>query len=144
MGALPLPPRESLRSGDPGIGDHGPVSALQAMRAVFRAWEAGDADALHDLFCADGVYLDPLKDGPLEGRSEIVDGNRPAMAAITDCRISERLAIEAGDRAVVEGFFTSKLAATAAPFDFPFMAVVEMGEGQIQRLAEHFDTRPLR
>jgi ketosteroid isomerase-like protein len=119
------------------------MTALEALRAVFRAWEAGDPDALRDLFCADGRYLDPLKDGPLQGREAIVEGNRPAMAAITGCRISEAVALESDGRAVVEGYFASQVAGADARFDFAFAALVEMRDGQIERLAEYFDTRPL-
>jgi ketosteroid isomerase-like protein len=120
------------------------MTAMEAMRAVFGAWEAGDPEALRELFCADGVYLDPLKDGPLEGPEEIVEGNRPAMAAITDCQISVELAIENGDRAIVEGQFASCLADSDARFDFPFVAIAELSDGRIKRLAEYFDTRPLQ
>jgi uncharacterized protein (TIGR02246 family) len=119
------------------------MTPLDAIRAVFAAWEAGDPDALHDLFCEDGVYLDPLKDGPLEGRDAIVEGNRSAMAAITDCRIAVREAIETADRGMVEGLFTSRLATGDGRLDFPFAVVAELREGRIGRLAEYFDTRPL-
>jgi ketosteroid isomerase-like protein len=120
------------------------MTPLEAIRAVFGAWERGDPDALRELFCADGVYLDPLKAGPLEGQEAIVEGNRPAMAAITECQISERCAIDADDRAMVEGFFSSRIAAGEGRLDFAFMAVAEMREGRIRRLAEYFDTRPLQ
>jgi ketosteroid isomerase-like protein len=119
------------------------MTALEAMRAVFDAWEAGDPDALRGLFASDGVYLDPLKTTPLDGPEAIVEDNRPAMAAITNCRITVRLAIEDGDRAVVEGLFASQLVDSGARFDFPFVAITEMSDGRIKRLAEYFDTRPL-
>jgi ketosteroid isomerase-like protein len=119
------------------------MTALEALRAVFAAWEAGDADALGPLFCDDGAYLDPLKAGPLNGPESIVAGNRPAMAAIEDCRITVAVELEAGERAVVEGLFTSRLVDGGARFDFPFMALVELHEGRILRLAEYFDTRTL-
>src|SRR5262249_3692158 len=119
------------------------MTALQAMRAVFDAWEKGDPEALRVLFASDGVYLDPLKAGPLEGPEAIVEGNRPAMGAITDCRITVSLAMEDGDHAVIEGMFASQLADSGARFDFPFVAITEMSDGRIKRLAEYFDTRPL-
>jgi ketosteroid isomerase-like protein len=119
------------------------MTALEATRAVFGAWEAGDPDALRELFTEDGVYLDPLKAGPLEGRDAIVEDNRPAMAAIADCRITVSLEIEDGERAVVEGVFASRLVETGGRFDFPFVAIVELSGGRIKRLAEYFDTRPL-
>jgi ketosteroid isomerase-like protein len=119
------------------------MTPLEALRALFAAWEAGDADALAPLFCPDGAYLDPLKPGPLEGVEAIVAGNRPAMAAIEDCRITVGLELQEGERAIVEGFFASRLADGGARFDFPFVAVAELREGRIARLAEYFDTRPL-
>ena len=119
------------------------MGPLEAMRAVFDAWEAGDADALRELFCDDGIYVDPLKPATLSGVDEVVEGNRPAMAAIEDCRITVDLEIEDGDRAVVEGTFASRVVETSGRLDFPFMAVATLRDGRIQRLAEYFDTRPL-
>jgi len=119
------------------------MTPLEAIRAVFAAWETGDADALRDLFCEDGVYLDPLKDGPLEGRDAIVEGNRPAMAAITDCRISIHDGVETSDHGMAEGLFASRLATGEGRLDFPFAVVARLRDGRIERLAEYFDTRPL-
>lgn len=119
------------------------MTPLTAIRAVFDAWEAGDPDALRDLFCEEGVYLDPLKEGPLEGREAIVEGNRGAMAAITDCQVSIDVGIETDDCAMVEGFFASRLASGEGRLDFPFAVVAELRDGRIRRLAEYFDTRPL-
>jgi ketosteroid isomerase-like protein len=120
------------------------MTALEALRAVFRAWEANDPDALGEVFCEGGVYLDPLKEAPLRGRAAVIDGNRPAMAAIADLVITERSAMDNGDIAVVEGEFASRLAGSEQRFDFPFAAVAEMRDGRIMRLAEYFDTQPLR
>jgi ketosteroid isomerase-like protein len=119
------------------------MTPRQALRAVFDAWEAGDPEALRPLFGDSGVYLDPLKPGPLEGPDAIVEGNRPAMAAIEDCRIATELEWEDGDRGAVEGRFASRLADSGARFDFAFVAIAECRDGKIERLAEYFDTRPL-
>ena len=119
------------------------MTPLEAIRAVFAAWETGNPDALRELFCEDGLYLDPLKPGPLEGREAIVEGNRPAMAAIVDCRIVVQQTIEAGDRGMAEGLFTSRLAGEDGRLDFPFAVIAELRDGRIRRLAEYFDTRPL-
>ena len=119
------------------------MTALEALRAVFAAWEAGDADALGPLFADDGAYLDPLKDAALVGRETIVAANRDAMAVIEDCEITVSLALEDGERAVVEGVFRSRLAGSETRFDFPFAAVAEVRDGRIARLAEYFDTRAL-
>lgn len=119
------------------------MTPLEALRAVFAAWEAGDADALGPLFAEDGAYLDPLKDGVLVGRRAIVEANRDAMAAIEECVITVSLALEDGARAVAEGIFRSRLAGSDTRFDFAFTAVAELRDGHIVRLAEYFDTRPL-
>jgi ketosteroid isomerase-like protein len=119
------------------------MTPMEAMRALFAAWETGDADALRDLFCDDGIYVDPLKPATLTGVEEVVEGNRPAMAAIEDCRITVDLEVEREDVAVVEGTFASRLVETGGRLDFAFMAVATMRDGRIARLAEYFDTRPL-
>jgi ketosteroid isomerase-like protein len=119
------------------------MTPSEAMRAVFAAWEAGDADALAPLFCEDGAYLDPLKDGPLVGVEAVVEGNRPAMAALVDCAITVEREIESDASVVVEGRFASRLADTGARFDFDFVAIADMRDGRVARLAEYFDTRPL-
>jgi ketosteroid isomerase-like protein len=119
------------------------MTPLEALRAVFAAWEAGDADALGPLFAPDGAYLDPLKEGALIGRQSIVEANRNAMAAIEECAITVSLAFEDGERAIAEGVFGSRLAGSDTRFDFPFVAVAELRHGLIVRLAEYFDTRPL-
>jgi ketosteroid isomerase-like protein len=119
------------------------MTASEAMRAVFAAWEAGDADALAPLFCEDGAYLDPLKDGPLVGVEAVVEGNRPAMAALVECAITVDREVESDASVVVEGRFASRLADTGARFDFDFVAIADLRDGRIVRLAEYFDTRPL-
>jgi ketosteroid isomerase-like protein len=119
------------------------MTPSEAMRAVFAAWESGDADALAGLFCDDGAYLDPLKDGPLVGVEAVVEGNRPAMAALVDCAIAIDREVESEDSVVVEGRFASRLAESGARFDFDFVAIADLRDGRIARLAEYFDTRPL-
>ena len=119
------------------------MTALEAMRAVFEAWEAGDPDALRALFSEDGVYLDPLKAGPLEGREAIVEDNRPAMAAIEDCRITVGLELEDGDSAVVEGVLRLAPGRHRRAVRLSVRGGRELSGGRIKRLAEYFDTRPL-
>jgi uncharacterized protein (TIGR02246 family) len=117
--------------------------ASEAIRALSAAWERGDPDALADLFTEDGVYEDPLKDGPEVGREQIREGNRPAMAAIKDCRVEIRRLVADGAVAMAEGYFASRLADGSGRLDFPFAIVAEMRDGLILRVAEFFDTRPL-
>ena len=118
--------------------------ASEAIRALCAAWERGDPDALADLFTEEGVYEDPLKDGgPMVGRQEIREGNRPAMAAIEDCRVEIRRLVADGAVAMAEGYLASRLADGSGRLDFPFAIVAEMHDGLIVRVAEFYDTRPL-
>lgn len=120
-----------------------PLTPSEAIRRLFGAWEANDPIALAELFTIDGVYEDPLKEGPLSGRERIRDGNAPAMAAIEDCRIDVRHITEDGDIGFCEGFFGSRLLDGSGRLDFPFALVVELRDGLIARAGEYFDTRPL-
>ena len=95
------------------------MEPLEAVRAVFDAWEAGDADSLRDLFCEDGLYVDPLKPATLAGVDEVVEGNRPAMAAIEDCRVTVDVALERNGVAVVEGTFASGSSRPAGAWTSP-------------------------
>lgn len=115
----------------------------EAIRAICAAWEHGDSDALADLFTQDGVYEDPLKDGPIVGREHIRQGNRSAMAAIEDCRVEIRHLIQDGPVAMAEGYFASRLADGSGRLDFPFAIIAEMRGDLISRAAEFYDTRRL-
>jgi ketosteroid isomerase-like protein len=117
--------------------------ASEAIRALCAAWERGDPDALADLFAEDGVYEDPLKDGPIVGREQIRAGNRAAMAAIDDCRVEIRQIVTAGAVAMAEGYFASRLVDGSGRLDFPFAIITEMKGDLILRAAEFYDTRPL-
>jgi ketosteroid isomerase-like protein len=119
------------------------MTAAEALGASFAAWERGDPDALADLFTEDGVLEDPLKDGTITGREPIREASKPAMAALTDTRITITRMLEQGDVAFCEGLFAAGLAGSGGRLDFPFAAIAEMRDGQIARLAEYFDTRPL-
>jgi ketosteroid isomerase-like protein len=99
------------------------MTAGEAIRALCAAWERGDPDALAGLFTEDGVYEDPLMEGPLVGREQIREGSRPAMADITDC--------------------ASRLADGSGRLDFPFAITAEMKGDLISRIGEFYDTRSL-
>jgi ketosteroid isomerase-like protein len=113
------------------------------MRAAFAAWEERDPHALAVLFAPDGQFLDPLKPGVLVGPPEIEEGNRDAMAAVEDVRVTIDRGFEDATHAAVEGMFLSRVAGTEQRFDFGYMASIELRDGKIVRLAEYFDTRPL-
>jgi uncharacterized protein (TIGR02246 family) len=117
--------------------------ASEAIRAICAAWERGNPDALADLFTEDGVYEDPLKDGASVGREQIREGNRPAMAAIEDCRVEIRHLMEDGPVAMAEGYFAARLADGRGRLDFAFAITAEMRGNLISRAAEFYDTRPL-
>ncbi len=119
------------------------MTASEALAASFAAWEHGDPDTLADLFTDDGVLDDPLKQGTIVGREPIREATRPAMAALSDCRITITRIMDQGDVALCEGFFAAGLAGSDGRLDFPFAAVAEIRHGKIARLAEYFDTRPL-
>jgi uncharacterized protein (TIGR02246 family) len=116
--------------------------ASEAIRALCAAWERGDPDALAGLFADDGVYEDPLKDGgPMAGRQQIREGNRPAMAAIEDCQVEIRRLVADGTVAMAKGYFASRPRDGSSRLDFAIVA--EMHEGLIARVAEFYGTRPL-
>ncbi len=117
--------------------------ASEAIRALCAAWERSDPSALADLFDEDGVYEDPLKEGPIVGREQIRESNRSAMAAIEDCQVEIHHLVADGAVAMAEGYFTSRMADGSGRLDFPFAIVAEMKEGLISRAAEFYDTRPL-
>jgi ketosteroid isomerase-like protein len=121
--------------------DH--MGPAESIHALFTAWESASPEDLAGLFTADGVYQDPLKEGPLTGRDEIRDGNAAAMSAIEECRITVGRLVADGDVGFCEGFFSSRLRDGTGRLDFPFALVVEMHDGQIARAGEYFDTRPL-
>lgn len=119
------------------------MTAGEAIRAVCAAWERGDPDALADLFSEDGVYEDPLMDGPLVGREHIREGTGPAMADITDCRVEIRHLLVDGAVAMAEGYFASRLADGSGRLDFPFAITAEMRGDLVSRIGEFYDTRSL-
>jgi ketosteroid isomerase-like protein len=120
------------------------MSPIEVMRAAFDAWERRDPAALGALFAEDGEFLDPLKPGVLTGPAAIEVGNRDAMTAVEDVRVTVHSAFEDGARGAVEGWFRSRVAGTDVRFDFPFMAAIELRDGRIARLAEYFDTQAVK
>jgi ketosteroid isomerase-like protein len=120
------------------------MTPSEAVRAILRAWEEADPDAIAALFAADGVFDDPLQPKRRIGPAEIRAACAGGIAAIRNCRIPIRHLVEYGNIALAEGDFLSELADTGARFDFPFALVLEMKNGKVSRLAEYFDTHALR
>jgi ketosteroid isomerase-like protein len=118
------------------------MTPTEALTAVCKAWERLDAVALAALFTADGVYEDPLKPEALRGVAAIRDGNAPAMAVLADCAIELGHVLAHDAVAFAEGEFRSALR-EGGRLDFPFALLVELEAGQVRRVAEYFDTRPL-
>jgi ketosteroid isomerase-like protein len=118
------------------------VTADEALVRICECWDRLDPDALAALFTADGAYEDPLKPAALHGVDQVREGNRPAMAALTDCKVTLGHTLANGDLGFAEGEFRSTLAG-GGRLDFPFTLVVEMEGGLVSRAAEYFDTRPL-
>jgi ketosteroid isomerase-like protein len=119
------------------------MTASEAILAVCAAWERGDPDSLAELFSEEGVYEDPLMAGPMVGREHIREGCRPAMAAITGCRVEIRHLLEGGAVAMAEGYFASRLADGSGRLDFPFAITAEMKGDLVARIGEFYDTRAL-
>jgi ketosteroid isomerase-like protein len=120
------------------------MTPSQAVRAILRGWEDADPDAIVALFADDAIFDDPLQPKRRIGPADIREACAGGIAAIRNCRIPIRHLIEAGNLAFAEGEFQSELAGTGVRFDFPFTLVLEMKHGKVSRLAEYFDTHPLR
>lgn len=119
------------------------MRARDALRVVCEAWERGDPDEVARLFAADGRYEDPLLPGPLIGPDAVREGVAQAMAEVTDLRIPIRHLLGDGDVAICEASFLCRPTEGEGRLDFEFAMVVETRDGEIARLTEYFDTRPL-
>ena len=65
------------------------------------------------------------------------------MGELSECRVTLGSVLEAGDLGMAEGRFESVIAADGSRMDFDFAMTVELRDGQVVRLAEYYDTRPL-
>lgn len=119
------------------------MNAEEATRALFGAWEQGDAGTVSQLFAEDGRYEDPLLPEPLQGRDAIRQGIAAAMAEVEGVRIEVKHLLAKGEAALCEASFSCQLRGGGGRLDFHFAMVVELCAGRIQRLSEYFDTRGL-
>ena len=120
------------------------MTPAQAVRAILRGWEQAHPDMIAAVFAEDGIFDDPLQPRRRIGPRDIREACAGGIAAIRECEIPIHSLVESGATAFAEGEFRSVLAATGARFDFPFVLVLEMKEGKVARLAEYFDTHPLK
>jgi len=120
------------------------VTPSQAVHAILRGWEQSDPDMIAAVFAEEGIFDDPLQPRRRIGPRDIREACANGIAAIRECRIPIHSLIESGNTAFAEGEFRSVQASTGARFDFPFALVVEMKDGKVARLAEYFDTHPLK
>jgi ketosteroid isomerase-like protein len=120
------------------------MTPTQAVHEIVRGWEQSDPDAIAAIFAEGGVFDDPLQPRRRTGPRDIREACAGGIAAIRDCHIAIHSLVVSGDTAFAEGKFCSVLAADGARFDFPFVMIVDMKDGKVTRLAEYFDTRPLR
>ena len=118
------------------------MTAKEAIEAVCDAWTRLDNDAIARAFAEDGILEDPLHERSLVGRDDIRRTNAGAVAALRECSVALRHVMGDATVGLAEGRFEA-VDRDGTPMDFPFAMVVEMHDGQIARLSEYFDTRPL-
>ena len=118
------------------------MTAAEAIEAVCDAWTRLDNDAIAAGFAEDGVFDDPLHERRLVGRDDIRETNAGAVAALRECRVTLGHVVEDGDVGIAEGRFRG-IDTDGNAMDFPFAMVVEIRDGEIARMSEYFDTRPL-
>ncbi|MGY8995484.1 MAG: nuclear transport factor 2 family protein [Alphaproteobacteria bacterium] len=121
-----------------------------AFEAYCAAWVAGDHIAMTDLFTDDGVFEASTLDRPAKGREALLSQLRWIAQGQKNIRTETRTAIDVGDTAYIEGTYRGEIIGTGGKIDgsphrvdFRFVAVVEMRDGKIARLAEIYDARPL-
>jgi limonene-1,2-epoxide hydrolase len=117
------------------------MEPAQALKSLCQAWRDLDVDAVAELFCSDGRYIDPLAPRDLEGPDDIRAVLGPSIGGLTSCRIDLGPLVADANVGFVEGTFVSE--GGEGPLSFPFAMLVEMRDGKIARLAEYFDTRGL-
>lgn len=125
------------------------MTPLSAFTAYCDAFAAGDGAIMAALFCEDGVFEAPSLDAPIRGHARLERELQAIARACRDIRTEIRVAVEDGERGHFEGAYFAEIIGTGGKLDgspqrvdFRFVAIVEMRDGRIARLAELFDTRP--
>ena len=120
------------------------ATPLELSRLFLDGWEASSPEAISRLFAADGMFANPLQPKPLIGPKQILEALIIGLGKLQDVRIHVTGSFEHETSAVVEGKFISQRRGDGSRFDFPFVLILEARNGKIHRLAEYFDTAPLR
>ncbi|RRH93639.1 glycine cleavage system protein T [Mesorhizobium tamadayense] len=126
------------------------MTPTAAFQAFCNAYAAGNYDAMAALFTDDGVFDAPNIEKPAAGRDAIRKQLRILSHAQKDVSTTIRNSVDAGDKGYIEASFEAavvgaggKINGAQVRTDFHLVAAVEMRDGQILRLTEHFDRRPL-
>jgi ketosteroid isomerase-like protein len=114
-----------------------------ALVALGEAWDALDIDRFVALFAGDAVVVDPLLPRTAEGLDDIRALYTDSMAELSACRVRLTHVLTSDVLGMAEGRFESVLAADGSRMDFDFAIAVEVRDGEVSRLAEYYDTRPL-
>jgi aminomethyltransferase len=117
--------------------------------AYCEAFAAGDHHAIAELFADDGVFEASTLDAPIRGKAALAAQLRIISNSCRDISTQIRVAIDSGNKGYFEGVYEAEIIGTGGKIDgsphridFKFVAVVEIQNGKIARLAEIFDTRP--
>jgi len=126
------------------------MTPATAFNAYCDAFAAGDHLAMASLFTEDGVFEAPSLDQPIRGRENLESQLRIISNSSKNIQTQVKVALETGERGHFEGCYEAEIIGTGGKLDgsphridFKFVAIVEMRDGKIARLAEIFDTRPL-
>lgn len=121
-------------------------------RAMILAWEAGDADALVDLFYPDAVYDDFTNQIQYQGIEEIVGYVTQVQSWATGLNIDVMQVHASETGATVEWFFSAiqdrpiggrVTVATGREIVLNGVTILEIRGGRIRRAADYVDALPL-
>ncbi len=125
------------------------MTAEDAIRAYWAAFEAGDAEAITALFGRNGLYETPfLTPSRLVGAAEIRAGLERSFAVTEGRRVTLDQVKAAGCAAIAEGRFEATVPRDGETITVPFAMVAEaddaMTDSGLKRLSLYCDARPYR
>ncbi len=121
------------------------MTAEDAIRAYWAAFEAGDAEAITALFGRNGLYETPFLTPPrLVGAAEIGAGLERSFAVTEGRRVTLDQVKAAGPAAIAEGRFEATVPRDGETITVPFAMVAEVADGGLSRLSLYCDARPYR